>query len=213
MKNLILYLFTFILVSFKSFSADFNKYFPHLIAYEGVDFTVTKYDRGGATKFGITLPTYRKFCEDYQLLTIAPCDKNLDGKINSSDLRKVLMIEVKPIYKLKFWDVIRSDSIENQAIAELWTDLIINSGVGYKSKHLKAMQKIVGVKQDGKIGVKTLEAINKGYAPHIFDKLFQYRLNHYKSIVRNNKSQKIFYNGWTRRINKIYQNSKDEKYI
>jgi lysozyme family protein len=211
MKKLILYLFTFILVSFRSVAGDFDKFFPELIKAEGIKFTVVKYDNGGATKFGITLQTYKTACK--MPLIIAPCDKDKNGRITSNDLRLVTLNEVKPIYKNLYWNTLKADKIINQGVANIWTDLIVNSGTGFRNAHIKAIQKIVKVAPDGIVGVKTIEAINKSYAPYVFDEIFKYRKDFYKSIVKKNRSQKRFLNGWNRRLNNIYKFCQDEKFI
>lgn len=47
------------IISFNAQSADFELFFPHLIRVEGTFFTVTQYDVGGATKFGVTYSVYK----------------------------------------------------------------------------------------------------------------------------------------------------------
>lgn len=211
MKKYLLHLFTFLIISFQTAAGDFEKFFPELIKIEGVAFTITRYDNGGATKFGITLQTYKSACKTP--LVISPCDKDQNGRVTSNDLRLVTLHEVKPIYKGLYWNLLKCDKINNQGIAEIWTDLIINSGTGFRNQHIKAVQKILKVDQDGIVGPQTIESINKSFAPYVFDEIFKYRKNFYKSIVKRNRSQKRFLNGWNRRINNIYKHCQDEKFI
>jgi lysozyme family protein len=194
MKPLIL-----ILIFFSTFckAADFEQFFPHVIQVEGIMFTVTKYDRGGATKFGITYATYKTWCQG-RIVEIAPCDKDLNGRITVNDLRLTVIQDVKPIYKSCYWDAVKADEIIHQDVAELIVDYIINSGCGYKNSNIKAIQRLVGVKADGKIGAKTLKAINESDPTRLYNALYKYRLNYYYKIAHG--TQKKFLKGWKNRL-------------
>jgi lysozyme family protein len=187
-------------------SANFETFFPHVIKVEGVMFTVTQYDRGGATKFGVTYSTFKMWC-DSKVIEIAPCDKDGNGRITKNDLRLTVLQDVKPIYKHCYWDAVKADSIKNQAVAELYVDFIINSGAGYKNQNIKAIQKLVGVKVDGKIGTKTLKAINDFPPKKLYNLLYKYRINYYYSIAHG--TQRTFLRGWLNRLQtlkSIHQN-------
>lgn len=188
---------TFFIFSSICKGADFETFFPHVIKVEGVLFTVTQYDKGGATKFGVTYSTYKTWC-DSKPIEIFPCDKDGNGRITKNDLRLTVLLDVKPIYKKYYWDAVKADSIKNQAVAELFVDFIINSGAGYKNNNIKAVQRIVGVVADGKIGVKTLKAINEYPPKKLYNKLHKHRLNYYYSIAHG--TQKTFLKGWLGRL-------------
>ena len=192
-------------------SADFQKYFPRLISMEGVMFTVTQYDKGGATKYGITYETFKLWC-DGKVVEIAPCDKDNDQKVTINDLRLTVLQDVKPIYETYYWDKVMADEIDSQGIAELFVDLTINSGVGYKNCHIKALQDIVNVSADGKMGPETLNAVNSGNQIRIYNSLYQYRKNYYHKISRK-KHQKKFLKGWLYRISHLKQIHSHEKLI
>lgn len=178
-------------------AADFERFFPHVIQVEGIMFTVTKYDKGGATKFGVTYATFKTWCKG-RIVEIAPCDKDLNGRITVNDLRLTVLQDVKPIYKSCYWDAVKADEIKHQDVAELLVDYLINSGCGYKNSNIKAIQKIVGVKADGKIGAKTLKAINDSDPTKLYNSLYKYRLNYYHSIAHG--TQKKFLKGWKNRL-------------
>jgi lysozyme family protein len=202
MKRYIL-LFVFIFQFFAVSASSFDKYFPRLIAMEGVLFTVTQYDKGGATKYGITYDTFKLWC-DGRMIEIAPCDKDNDRKVTVNDLRLTVLQDVKPIYEVYYWNKVRASEFRSQALAELFTDLTINSGMGWKNCHIKALQKIVGVVADGRIGNNTLKSINRGYQRGIYEALYKYRKNFYFKISRK-KHQKKFLRGWLFRISKLKQ--------
>ena len=207
MKRLLL-LLLFLLCSKTAISADFNKYFPHLLKAEGLIFTVTQYDRGGATKFGVTITTFKIACAKAIALN---CDKNADKKVNAIDLGLTTPNDIKPIYKSLYWQQALAESIENQAIAEAIVDILVNCGPGRNNAHIKAIQKAVNAKQDGKIGKETIRKINQSNPSKLYKKIFDYRAKFYKRIGVG-KQQK-FLRGWLNRINQLKQIHKNERYI
>lgn len=188
-----------LIISFNAQSADFELFFPHLIRVEGTFFTVTQYDAGGATKFGVTYAVYQTWCHG-EIIKFVPCDKDLDGKITTNDLRLTVLRDVKPLYKTQYWDVCKADLIKNQAVAELFVDMVVHCGAGYDRQHLKAFQRIVGVVQDGIIGPKTLRAINQGNSSKIYTDLSKYRKSFYKKLTLKKRNQKKFLKGWYNRL-------------
>src|SRR5690606_24114161 len=72
----------------------------------------------------------------------------------------------------------------------------VNSG---SSRAVKYLQRVVGVKQDGKIGPATLAAV-KGMKPHdVINSLCDARLAFLKGIKKG-EQWKVFGKGWGRRV-------------
>jgi lysozyme family protein len=166
--------------------ADFNTYYPKLIAHEG-GYVNDHLDRGGETYRGISrknFPTHDIF-------------RYLDSKkpIKKNTVFPEAEQEVKNFYKVVFWNSIRADLIKNQSVAEILVDWKINGGFNPKK-----LQQMVGEKQDGAIGDRTIQAINKADSTHLFATIKQARKAHYTSIIKNNPSQAKFANGWFARI-------------
>jgi lysozyme family protein len=199
-----------LLLSFASIGADFERYFPHLIRLEGILFTVTQYDLGGATKYGVTLKRYKEYCLARRIQVVL-CDKNFDNKVDERDLQLTVLQDFKPVYRECYWDAVRASSINNQAIAELFVDLIVNSGVGKDNRHIKALQRIVGVTPDGIIGGNTIRAINKSPPKVTYRRLYKYRQDFYYKIGVG--TQKKFLKGWLNRIFKLLTQHQNEKFI
>lgn len=151
-----------------------------------------KDDRGGATKFGITLATWRK----------VGYDKNGDGVLNEEDVKLLTEEDFHRVFKRNYWDACKADLIKDQSVANLLVDFAYNSGVARVSRFI---QRIVGVTADGIIGSKTINAINnypRGQR-QLFATLKQRRINYLNGVVVANPAQKKFYNGWMNRVNDI----------
>ncbi len=71
----------------------------------------------------------------------------------------------------------------------------------------KAIQKLVGVKEDGIIGNISLEAINKANPDLLFYQLFNARQNYYEDIVKNRPANKKYLLGWYNRLFDFYKKS------
>lgn len=164
--------------------ADINKVISHIFQVEG-GFVNLKADKGGPTSMGIT----QKTLEGYR-----------GRKVTVDEVKNLTKYEATLIYKKNYWDKLKLDQVNSQSVADMLMDFAVNSGV---SKAAKVVQGLVGVSQDGIIGPKTIEAINKENPKDLFQKLWDYRNNYYESIVRNNPSQKVFLKGWKNRLNRI----------
>jgi len=197
MKKLLL-LLLFMLTSNTPFCADFKLFFPRLIRLEGVLFTITRYDLGGATKFGITLKSFQAYCK-HQSIEILICDKDGDGLVSVEDLRLIVLQDVKQIYLNAYWHQMRADEIHSQALAELLVDMVIHAGTGYQGAHIKALQHILGIKADGRMNHQTIEALNRADEKLVYHALFQYRKNYYQKLAQV-KNQSVFLKGWQHRI-------------
>lgn len=142
----------------------------------------TKEDPGGPTNMGITLETFRAWRSDHSL-TI-------------SDLKKLSRAEATEIYKSQYWTPIRADELP---LGVDWAvfDFAVNSGPG---RAVRELQKILGVKADGIVGLITLDAIrNYPGSCELIEDLSAARLKFMKGLSNwpYNKT------GWTRRVKKV----------
>ena len=158
---------------------------PFIMYYEG-GYADDPCDKGGATKHGVTIHTWKAY----------GYDKNNDGKIDKEDVK--LITEDDAVYRILkplFWDKCKADEIKDQSVANLIVDWVWGSGFGA----MKKIQGILGVKQDAVVGPKTLEAINSQDPKELFDKLWHAHEAYYKSLSNFNRYGK----GWLRRLNNI----------
>ncbi len=168
--------------------ADAKKLVPFILKWEG-GFVNDPVDRGGATKYGITLETWKN----------VGYDKNKDGKIDKKDIMLLSYEDFLKVFKKNFWDKWQGDKIKNQSVANIVVDWLWGSG----KWGIIYPQRILGVKDDGKVGPKTIEAINKVNPKEFFEKVKKSRIQFYQNIVKNNPSQKKFIKGWTNRVNAL----------
>lgn len=158
---------------------------PFIRFWEG-GFAILAGDRGGATKWGVTLATFR---------SVFGKEKTVD------DLKAMTEDEWDYIFKTRFWNRWKADDIKSQPIANMLVDWLWNSG----TYGIKLPQKVLKVKIDGIVGPKTLAAINDHPDPHqLFRELWQERDAYFHRIGKG--TQKRFLNGWLNRLDGIQYN-------
>jgi lysozyme family protein len=131
-------------------------------------------DPGGATMKGVTLATYRRYFPG----------------ATKAQLRAISDANLQRIYRDGFWNPINGELLPWGLDLAVF-DYGVNSG---PSRAAKALQAIVGVPQDGKVGAKTLAAV-MGVKTTI-QKLCAKRLG----FVQGLKTWSAFGKGWARRI-------------
>ena len=170
-----------------------EKLAPFVLEHEG-GFVNDPLDRGGATNKGVTIAVWK--AQGY--------DKDGDGDIDVADLKLITEADAIMIMKKNYWDRWKADQIKNQAIANTVVDWVWGSGVW----GIKIPQRILGVKDDGVVGAKTIEALNNQDPKKFLEKLYLARFNFLDGIVASNPSQKRFIKGWKNRMNDLIKYNK-----
>jgi len=159
--------------------ANYAKVIKKILKWEGG--YAGNIDGMTCTMKGVTLATYRKFFGK---------DKNC------KDLKGITQAEWDLIFKEGYWDRVKADDINNQSIADLLVDWCWTSGV----YGIKLPQRVLGVKDDGVVGGKTIAAINDyPDQKELFNKLWNRRKKHFQDIAKNGKEK--FLAGWLNRLN------------
>lgn len=156
---------------------------PFIRSWEG-GFAIVKGDRGGATKWGVTIGTFR---------TVYGRQKTVD------DLKAMTEEQWNHIFVVYFWNKWRADDISSQSVANILVDWVWASGTGT----IKKVQKLLGVAVDGVVGPKTIAALN-GYPDGqrvLFDRIKVLRTAYINSISKGDQAK--FKKGWTRRLSGI----------
>ena len=150
---------------------------PWILAYEG-GFVNHPKDPGGATNQGITQRTYDAY-------------RRRIGHATQS-VRMIDNVERDTIYRVQYWDAIRGDDLPIGVDAAVY-DFAVNSG---PSRAAKFLQRIVGVKQDGVIGLQTLDALARMDSTQVIGRLCADRM----AFLRGLPAWVTFGTGWTRRV-------------
>lgn len=176
---------------------------PFIFSYEGV-YSNDPVDKGGATKYGVTISTWKK--QGY--------DKDRDGDIDIDDLKLITIEDATKIMKLNYWDKWKADTIKDQSIANSLVDWVWGSG----AYGVKIPQAKLGVLADGVVGPKTIAALNKQEPKQFFSWLQARRKLYLEKYVANQPKQKKFLKGWLRRLDGIkygslvYNNKKEVRF-
>jgi len=110
------------------------------------------------------------------------------------DLKNISDAEWNAILRWHTWDKLHLDDIKSEWVAYLIADCCWMSGAGY----IKRIQKSLGLKDDGIIGVKSLAKINSLDGSILFSALWNQRRAFYMSIGKGKNS--VFLKGWLRRL-------------
>lgn len=156
-----------------------SKAMPHVFKVEG-GYVDHPRDPGGATNLGVTFATLRAW----------------RGKpITKADVKALTKQEATAIYKAQYWDKVAVDQLP-AGLDYAMFDFGINSG---PRRAVEFLQRVLGVKVDGVIGVMTLEAVAQHPVNHLVKSLCDARL----AWLRKLKTWNTFGKGWTRRIEHV----------
>lgn len=166
--------------------ADVNKLIPIILKWEG-DYVNHPNDKGGPTNKGVTIATYEAYCR-----------KKGYPKPTVERLKNLTQEQWIDILKTMYWDRWKADQIKNQSIANILVDWVWASGTW----GIKYPQRILGVKDDGIVGPKTIAALNDyPDQSELFKKIWMRRKQHFEDIVKADPTQKVFLKGWLNRLN------------
>ena len=159
----------------------FEKIFDYLLKVEG-GYSNDKFDKGGKTKYGIIEIEARKY--------------GYNGHMKDMPLEVA-----KNIYDKKYYHGNRLDEVKDDKIALSVCDWIVNSGTWGAKKAQQALNELgCNLVVDGKIGNKTIEALNTVDPEKFLEKYHSLQRKFYHSIVASKSNQKVFLKGWLNRV-------------
>ncbi len=170
----------------------FETAFDFIIAKEG-GYVDDPYDKGGATKFGIS----SRFI------------KNNDLKI--ANVKDLTLLQAKEIYHMFFWNPLKIDRFNDSTVQLFIFDTAVNCGNERASLLLQnSINSISHIAVDGRIGNETINTCNNITSQENNSKLLKQlllssRIAFYMHIVSSNESQRKFLKGWINRANDVFK--------
>ena len=102
--------------------------------------------------------------------------------------------------KHEVWDKLRLDQVHSQKVAD---ELFLFAFHTHYKTAAKVAQRLVGVKDDGVIGPKSLKALNS-FDVNTFDIVYDEKEEeHYKAIIERKPYLQTYYDGWVNRANAV----------
>lgn len=139
-------------------------------------------DRGGPTKFGITLKTLKAF---------------RGHAVTGYEVKALKEEEARAIYHDEYLVKPKLDKINSSRLRAFAVDSAVQHGPG---RAVRWLQEIVGAPADGILGPVSLAAINRLDPDTLYRKLVAERCRFYGKIITKDPSQAVFAAGWANRI-------------
>lgn len=158
---------------------------------EGWDkYTDRPNDRGGPTKWGITLEAWSGWRS-------RECD--------ADDVKEITEAQAREFYEMEYILAPRFNQLP-----DLLKDMVIDCGVNHGPRAAsKWVQRAVGARQDGAIGPNTLQSVKDANPVAVYIKVCASRVRLYGRIVTRDPSQAEFAHGWNNRAAKWLQRLAD----
>lgn len=161
--------------------SDFLPAFERMLINEGgYKLHKVQGDTGGQTYAGIS----RKNWPNWAGWIDIDADKTPDAKL------------VRGFYFANFWEPLRLSEVTQQRTAQTIFDFAVNAGT---STAAKLAQIVVGTTQDGKLGPRTIEALNFADPDRFALAYALAKIARYRDIVTRDRSQIKFLLGWINR--------------
>ena len=187
--------------------ANFNEAYNITLKHEG-GYANDPTDVGGETYKGVS----RRYHPSWPGWSIIDSYKNKPGFPNSAYGDKQLDGMVKSFYKSNFWDVNLLDQFKSQNIANEMFDTGVNMGSYRAAIFLQRSLNVLNnngkiyenVVEDGKVGFKTIKAMNLCIAyrgdSYLFKVMNILQGMHYIDFMSRSPVQQKFAYGWFNRV-------------
>jgi lysozyme family protein len=144
----------------------------HILKDEG-GYTNDAADPGGPTNWGITIEDARHYWKP---------------EATAEDVKEMPQHVAEDIYQHHYADPLRYDDLP-EGVDYAVLDYGVNSGI---NRAARVLQSIVGVKQDGEIGPKTIAACKRMDSDKIINAIYNERIDFLKSL----HTWHVFGKGW-----------------
>jgi lysozyme family protein len=119
-------------------------------------------------------------------------EQHVGHQVTHDDMRKLTPADVEPLYKKKYWDVVRADELPS-GIDYLVFDMGVNAGPG---RSIKLLQTAVGVPADGGFGPVTMAAVQSVDPVTLIERFSAEKVVFYRSL----DSFSVYGTGWLNRV-------------
>lgn len=160
-------------------ASSYDRALKLVLAHEG-GYVDHPSDPGGATNLGVTIGTLSAW---------------LGRAATKAEVRALTAAKVAPIYRTRYWDVVCGDDLPAGLDYAVF-DFAVNSG---PARAAIALQRLVGVADDGRIGPITLKAVATRDAKALSGQLCDSRL----VFLRGLSTWPTFGKGWSNRISGV----------
>ena len=133
--------------------------------------------RAGSTMLGVTQYNW---------------EQHVGHQVTHDDMRKLTPATVEPLYKKKYWDVVRADELPS-GIDYMVFDMGVNAGPG---RAIKLLQTSVHVPADGGFGPITMAAVQAADPVELIEKFSMWKESFYRSL----DSFPVYGTGWLNRV-------------
>lgn len=141
-------------------------------------------DKGGPTKYGITLAVLKDFVGEQS--------------VTAYDVKMLTLDKAVEIYRKNYVSDSGIDGLP-EMLMPLMLDTVVNHGV---AAGVKMLQRALGEVEDGKCGPKTLAMANARPYDAYYG-VIRCRMKKYAGIVNSDPKQIVFIAGWTNRLSKF----------
>lgn len=163
--------------------SNFETCLTEILLHEG-GFVNHPSDPGGMTNLGVTKATYESW---------------IGYPVNEAIMRKLTPQLVKPLYRKKYWDMVRGDDLPTGLDLCVF-DFAVNAG---PSRAVRYLQRMVGCDADGVMGPKTVsftqQFCQENRYSHAVINYQDRRREYYKQLP----TFKTFGRGWLRRVSEV----------
>jgi lysozyme family protein len=168
-------------------ASNWKQAFEQMLASEG-GFTDDERDNGnklpdgrkGSTMLGVTQFNW---------------ENHVGHQVTHDQMRKLTPADVEPLYKKKYWDVVRADELPS-GIDYLVFDMGVNAGPG---RSIKLLQTAVGVPADGGLGPITMKAVLAADPVELIERFSAEKEAFYRSL----KDFQVYGKGWLNRVEQV----------
>lgn len=141
-------------------------------------------DRGGPTKYGITLKTLQAYRRD-PTLTI-------------TDIEQLELEEARQIYFLEYWQLPKFNLL---GLPPILVEMIFDAGVHHgPGTAVKILQRAIGTKDDGILGPITRRTAERQEPDMLAARYMGARVEYLGEIITKDPDQATFAHGWMSRM-------------